>query len=199
MAARIHLVRHGAHADVGRALTGRSAGAPLSATGRAQARWLAGWFARTGPIAAIHASPQQRTQETASVIGERLGMPVEAVGALDEIDFGEWTGRTFAELEHDPRWAVWNAERGTAEAPGGESMDEAAQRAIAHIDAIRRQEWSGAVLCVSHCDIIRGVVAHFLGLGLDRLLTFDVDPGSVSTLLVGDWGGRLVALNRGRA
>jgi broad specificity phosphatase PhoE len=48
---------------------------------------------------------------------------------------------------------------------------------------------------VSHSDIIRGVIAHYLGLGLDNMLRFDVDLGSVSTLVVGNWGGRLTRLN----
>jgi ribonuclease H / adenosylcobalamin/alpha-ribazole phosphatase len=177
-------------------LTGRSSGGPLTATGRAQARWLAGWFARHEPVAAIHASPRLRARETADAIGARLGVEVEVVEALDEIDFGDWTGRSFAELDGDAAWATWNTQRAIARAPGGESMSEAATRAVAHVDGISVREWPGAVLCVSHCDIIKGVVAHYLGLGLDRLLTFDIDPGSISTVLVGDWGGRVLTLNR---
>lgn len=171
---------------------------PLSAEGRAHARWLGGLFACGERVAAIHASPRLRAQETARAIADRIGLEVETVDALDELDFGEWTGRGFVELEADPRWHRWNAARDTAEAPGGETMRAAVDRAVAHVDAVARDEWNGAVLCISHCDVIRGVVAHYLGLGLDRLLAFDVDPGSVSTLVVGDWGGRLLTLNRGR-
>jgi ribonuclease H / adenosylcobalamin/alpha-ribazole phosphatase len=198
MTAKVHLVRHCAHDEVGRVLSGRRAGAPLSAEGRAQAQWLAGQFARGEPIAAIHASPRLRAQETARAIADRLDLQVETVDAIDELDFGEWTGLSFDELDGDPRWQRWNCARGEAQIPGGETMAEAVARAVAHVDAIARQQWAGAVLCVSHCDIIRGVVAHYLGLGLDRLLAFDVDPGSVSTLVVGDWGGRLLELSRGR-
>jgi ribonuclease H / adenosylcobalamin/alpha-ribazole phosphatase len=198
MAAKVHLVRHCAHDEVGRVLSGRCAAAPLTAEGRAHAQWLGGLFARGEPIAAIHASPRLRAQETARAIADRLGLEVETVDALDEIDFGAWTGRSLAELDTDPRWHQWNAARDVAEAPGGETMRAAVDRAVAHVDAVARREWRGAVLCVSHCDVIRGVIAHYLGLGLDRLLAFDVDPGSVSTLVVGDWGGRLLALNRGR-
>jgi broad specificity phosphatase PhoE len=194
--ARIHLVRHCAHAEVGRVLTGRSTGAPLTATGCAQARWLAGWFARHGPVAEIHASPRLRARETANAIGARLGVEVEVVDALDEIDFGHWTGRSFAELHSDPAWTAWNTQLATARVPGGESMSEAVARAVVHVDRLCAREWPGAVLCVSHCDIIKGVIAHYLGLGLDRLLKFDIDPGSISTLLVGDWGGRVLTLNR---
>jgi broad specificity phosphatase PhoE len=177
-------------------LSGRCTGASLTAAGCAQARGLAGQFARSGPVAAIHSSPRLRARETAEAIAARLGLQVELADALDEIDFGEWTGRTFAELDGDPVWAAWNTRRAIARAPAGESMAEAVSRAVMHIDRLASRDLAGAVVCVSHCDIIRGVVAHYVGLGLDRILAFDVDPGSVTTLLVGDWGGRLLTLNR---
>lgn len=199
MSARIHLVRHCAHADVGRVLSGRQAGGALTAEGRAQAHWLAGEIARGEPIAAIHSSPQQRARETAKEVADRLGLTVRVVAALDEIDFGKWTGRSFAELEADQAWQSWNATRSTACPPGGETMAAAVGRAVKHVEAVASGNPKAAVLCVSHCDIIRGVVAHYLGLGLDNLLRFDVDPGSVSTLIVGPWGGRLHTLNRGHA
>ena len=198
MTARIHLIRHCAHGDVGRVLSGRCAATPLTTEGRAQAHWLAGLFAGGEPVAAIHASPRLRAQQTAQAIAARLGVSIETIDALDELDFGEWTGCSFSELENDPRWHRWNAARDVAAIPGGETMQAAVDRAVAHVAALAGREWAGAVLCVSHCDVIRGVVAHYLGLGLDRLLSFDVDPGSISTLVVGDWGGRLVTLNRGR-
>jgi broad specificity phosphatase PhoE len=51
------------------------------------------------------------------------------------------------------------------------------------------------IAAVSHCDVIRGIIAHHLGLPLDNLLRFDVDPASVSRLQLGDWGGRVMSVN----
>lgn len=195
MTAKVHLVRHCAHADVGRVLSGRCSGTPLSAEGRAHARWLAGRFARGAPVAAIHSSPRLRTCETAAAIAERLNLAVTQVDALDEIDFGDWTGRSFSELDADPDWHHWNVARAFAPTPGGETMPQAVARAMAHVEMIAAQNWSGAVLCVTHCDIIRGIVAHMLGLSLDRLLLFDIDPGSVSTLVLGERERRVLTLN----
>lgn len=199
MSAQIHLMRHCAHADVGRILSGRSTGGGLTAEGRAHAHWLAGEIARGEPITSIQSSPQRRARETAEVVAGRLGLAVRIVPALDEIDFGRWTGRSFADLEQDEAWRGWNAARASACPPGGETMAAAVARAVAHIEAMAAGEPRGAVLCVSHCDIIRGLIAHYLGLGLDNLLRFDLDPGALSTLVVGPWGGRLRTLNRGRA
>lgn len=198
MTAKVHLIRHGAHDDVGKILSGRSARSPLSAAGRAQAQWLAAHFARQGPIAAIHCSPRERARATAEIIGVRIGVPAQVIDALDEVDFGTWTGRSFDDLEHDPDWRAWNRRRSEVRPPNGERMAEATARAVGHLDALVQRGGGGTLLCVSHCDIIRGIVAHYLGLGLDRLLAFDVDPGSVSTLLLGHWGARLLKLNGGQ-
>lgn len=198
MTAKVHLIRHGAHDDVGRVLSGRSARSPLSAAGHAQAQWLAARFARESPIAGIHCSPRERTRATAEIIGARIGVRVQTIDALDEVDFGAWTGRSFDELEQDAEWREWNRRRSSVRPPNGERMEDATARAVGHLDALVQRGWSGTLLCVSHCDIIRGVVAHYLGLGLDRLLAFDVDPGSVSTLLIGKWGARLLKLNGGQ-
>ena len=48
---------------------------------------------------------------------------------------------------------------------------------------------------VSHCDVIRAVIARVLGLSLDRLLAFETDPASLSRIEVGNWGARLLSLN----
>ena len=196
MTACIHLVRHCAHGDVGRVLTGRRPGVPLSDEGRAHAARVAEDIAARDSVAAIYASPRERTQETATIIADRLGLRVGTAAALDEVDFGDWTGRSFAELDGDAGWQHWNAARSLARAPNGEAMGEAVARAVAYLEAIAASAPVGPVMCVTHCDIIRGVIAHYLGLDLDRLLRFDVDPGSVSTLVVGDWGGKVTMMNR---
>jgi broad specificity phosphatase PhoE len=48
---------------------------------------------------------------------------------------------------------------------------------------------------VTHCDIIRGVIAHYLGLSLDNILRFDVEPASISTIEINRWGGRVRSIN----
>ncbi len=189
----MYLVRHGSHDEVGRVLSGRSTIA-LNDTGRGEAARLAVRLSAV-PIARVETSPRPRAQETAAILAESHGLKVDIVDALDEIDFGAWTGRDFADLDDDPAWHLWNAERGRAATPGGETMGAAVMRARRHLDALDRDGAKGAVLCVSHCDVIRGVVASYLGLDLDRMLGFDCDPASLTTIALEDGGARLVALN----
>ena len=188
MTATLLFVRHGSHDELGRVLSGRS-DIGLNASGRAEAAALADHMAQDPPDA-IHSSPRRRARETADAVARRTGVPMQVVDALDEIDFGAWTGRSFAELRNDPSWHRWNEARGTAPTPGGETMAEAIARAWRHLAAL-----SGRVLAVSHCDIIRGVAATAIGLSLDRMLRFDCGPCSVTRLVPEGGGFRLVSLN----
>jgi len=189
---KVFLVRHGAHAELGRVLTGRRDGIPLTPEGRAQAEAVAGRLAGE-QIRAVHASPRERAVETASIIAGRLGAEVQIVPELDEIDFGDWSGRSFDALAGEAGWDAWNSHRGSASTPGGETMAAAVARAAAHVAGL--VTGGGGVVCVSHCDIIRGLIADTLGLPLDNLLRFDIDTASLSTLVVGDWGSRVISLN----
>jgi probable phosphoglycerate mutase len=192
------LIRHAAHGHIGTTLSGRSEGLPLTADGRRQAQRLARLLA-SRPADAVHSSPVQRARETAAAIAGECGREVEAVEALDEIDFGDWTGRRFAELAGDPAWTRWNTMRSQATPPGGESMAAAQRRALRHLRETARRFTDGTVAMVTHCDIIRAIVAAVLGLSLDQILRFDCDPASVSRIAIGDWGEKVLTLNEGTA
>ncbi len=191
MTCTILLARHGIHAEVGHVLSGRSEIA-LADEGRAQAERLAVWLDRV-PLSSIHTSPRARTQQTAAPAAARMGLVPVVAPALDEIDFGAFTGRDFASLDADPDWQHWNAERDTARCPSGETMGEAVERAWRYIHAIAAEDTPA--LCVTHCDVIRGLVARHLGVSFTRIYAFDCDPGSMTTLQLSDTGTRLVALN----
>lgn len=188
---RVILARHGAHDEVGRVLSGRSEIA-LNAAGRAEARGLAAALDSCA-IASLHTSPRRRTMETAQAVAAARRMEVRTAPALDEIDFGAFTGRSFAALDEDPAWFRWNAERATARCPGGETMAEAVGRAFDYLAALPDEVFP--VLCVTHCDIIRGMVAHGLGMDTTRMFSLECAPGSRTTIDLTGGGFRLMALN----
>ena len=70
-------------------------------------------------------------------------------------------------------------------------MAEAVARAVEFVAGLGE----GVTLCVSHCDVIRGVVAHYLAMPMERIFQLGCDPGSVTTLVLEDEGVRLVGLN----
>jgi probable phosphoglycerate mutase len=166
----------------------------LNAAGRAQAQAVAERLAAE-PIAAIYASPLERAQETAAPVAARLGLPMRTCEGLLEIDFGGWTGRRFEDLETDPAWRAWNRQRSLHRAPGGESMGEVQVRAVRTVEAIVGDHAHGVAALVSHGDVIKALVCHWLGLDLDHYDRFDIEPASITEVAVGDWGARVLRLN----
>jgi len=200
MATTFLLIRHAAHIHLDKLFSGRMPRVPLSETGRAQAARLGAALA-SEPIDRIVHSPLDRTSETAVAIAAARGsaVPVAAAAGLIEIDLGDWTGRSWQDFGDDPAWRDWNERRGSARIPGGETMGEAQARIVGCLAALAREADGRTVAVVSHSDMIRAAVAHVLELPLDRLLSFDVDVASVTRIVWGEWGARLLSLNERRA
>jgi broad specificity phosphatase PhoE len=188
------LIRHAAHVHLDKIFSGRLSGVPLSAVGRAQADRL-GVALSHERLDRVLCSPLDRTRQTADAIAAAHGITVEPDDALVEIDMGDWTGRELGSFVDEPAWTAWNTERGTARIPGGETMAEAQARIVALLDRVATTDDGRTVAIVSHADMIRGAVAHAIGLPLDNLLRFDVGPASVTRIVWGDWGARLMSLN----
>lgn len=197
MTTTFYLVRHAAHDDVGSYLAGRSDGVLLGEAGRAQARRL-GERMRRERFSAILSSPRERTRETAMAISTACEIgPVVVEDALDEIDFGAWSGKTFNELNRDPAWRSWNEKRAAAVTPAGESMEDVRQRVMRCIKGVSQRHAGDAVVLVSHADVIKSAVCHVLGLTADSCFRFDIDPASITVIVSGDWGAKLLRLNEG--
>jgi broad specificity phosphatase PhoE len=190
----VFLVRHARHALVDHVLVGRMAGVRLSDEGRREAAGLAAWFAGRN-VAVVQSSPRRRARETAEPIAAALRTTVEIVPALDEIEFGQWTGCRFDDLARDPRWQAWNAARGTARPPGGETMIEAQARLIGHIEHLGRTLGRRRAVLVSHCDVIKAALLHVLGRPVDAYGEIEVAPASVSTIEIGSSGPGVAAVN----
>ena len=188
------LVRHAAHELVDRVLCGRMPGVSLGEEGRAQARRVAERLARER-ITAIHTSPLERAQETAAPIGERLRLAPEVHEALNEIALGEWAGHSFEDLSQDPRWQSWTSARAVSRPPGGESRLEVQARAVGHLERARAAYPDQAVVLVSHADVIKAALLYCLGMPVDGYRLFEIGPASISTLVMGDWGAKVIAMN----
>ena len=196
MTTTVFFVRHATHDWLNRILCGRMPGVTLGAEGRAQAAALAVRLQRE-PIAAVYASPLERARETAQPLAEGLRLDVQIRDALNEIDVGAWSGRTFDDLRDDPHWTRWNTARNVTRPPGGETMLEAQVRIVSAIERLCAAHPEQSVALVSHGDVIKAALAYYLGLTLDAILRFDISPASVSTLVVGDWGAKILSMNEG--
>jgi probable phosphoglycerate mutase len=176
-----HLIRHAAHAHDDDVLFGRMSGIELSPSGREQARALAKRLAGCA-IDGIQSSPRQRARETAAEIAAPHGLPVEIVPAVDEMDYGLWTGRSFSALRTEPAWRLWNEARSASRPPGGESMAEARSRLLAHLRGMHERAPGGCFVIVSHAEILRIALLHCLGRSFDEFASIAV-PLAGSTIL----------------
>jgi len=175
------LVRHAEHALQGRVLVGRSDGVAFSSRGREQMRLLAQVLAEE-PVAAIHSSPRLRARDTATAIAESHRLPVEIHAALDEIDYGNWTGMSFEQLAGLPGWRAWNEARAAVTPPNGESMQALQVRMLAYLHALPKSHARKTVVAISHAEPIRAAVLHATGLALNDFARIDVLPGSITRL-----------------
>jgi len=188
------LVRHGACELMGEVLVGRKLDVGLTADGMHQAQALSRRLANLS-VAALHCSPRRRTRQTAELIEERSGVAVEVHDLLDELEFGEWAGQPFNELEKDRCWQLWNSARHLHQAPGGESMLDAQARIVKHIHETRQRLADHTVVLVTHADMIRCALLYYLGLPLFAYDRIEVLPAAATTLALNDTGATLIGLN----
>jgi broad specificity phosphatase PhoE len=193
MITTIQLVRHGHHGLLGDRLCGRMPGVQLDDLGCRQMSHCAEMIERP---AVIQSSPLRRAQQSASILAWHYGLPVEIAPETDEIDYGEWTSRSFDDLEGDAGWRRWNARRSANRPPGGESMQELQRRIVRHLEQLRGVHADGAIVIVSHAETIRAALLHYSCIPLDDFLSIDVAPASVSTLTVDGSGIRISRINQ---
>ena len=190
------LIRHGENEYVkqGR-LPGRLPGIHLNEHGQAQAKALAESL-KSLPIRAIYASPLERAIETAEPLAQALGFDIQLRPALLDTHVGEWEGQLLKKLRKLPLWKLVQQQPSEVRFPGGESFLELQERLVKEIDAIRSaHKPKDMVAVVFHCDPIKLVLAHYIGLPLNSFQKLGVAPASVSVLMVGKSSAHLAALN----
>jgi probable phosphomutase (TIGR03848 family) len=188
------LIRHAAHGLLNRAIAGRMAGVHLNAEGQAQAVRLAERHARL-PIRAIFCSPVERARETALPLAQRLGLELRITETITEIDFGDWSGRTFPELREIPRWQRFNSYRSGTRIPNGELMLEAQARMVGQMERLREEYPNDHLALISHGDVIKSAVAYYLGAPLDLFQRIEISPASVSVIELQEYGPRVLRVN----
>jgi probable phosphoglycerate mutase len=190
---RVFLIRHAAIDGLGERIAGRMSVA-LNAHGRAQAARLARRFAADS-IHALYSSPQLRATQTAQTLAAALGLEIQLAAELDEVDFGNWTGKTYDELRGLSEWRLFNTLRSATRIPNGELLLETQARMVALLERLRRRHPGQTVALVSHADPIRLALIHQLGAPLDFLLRLEIGPASVSAVELGTETARVLYLN----
>lgn len=161
---RLYLIRHGATILTAEDRFAGATNVPLSDEGRAQAASLAERL-RNVKLAAVYASPLDRTMETASIIAAPQQLTPIPRDGLKEISHGRWEGMTRAEMlaAYPDEAAAWDEDPYTFAPEGGETGLAVSARALPVIRAIYEAHRGQPVAIVSHKATIRLVLSSLLG------------------------------------
>ena len=188
------LVRHAVTPQTGPILSGRAPGIDLSDTGRQQAAAVGERLAGL-PVAAVYASPIERTTQTAQAIAAHHSLAVTPLVGVLEADYGEWTGAKLADLATTDLWKVVQRTPSRVTFPGGEAMTAMQTRMVAALEAVVADHPGDLVVVVSHADPIKAAIAHFTGLHLDLFQRIAVSPASVTAFSFSTHGVTLLTSN----
>jgi probable phosphoglycerate mutase len=191
---RLVLVRHAVTDHTGPLLSGRMPGVDLSDKGRAQAEAVAERLAVL-PVAAVYASPIERTTQTAQLIAKHHGLDVAALPGVIEADYGDWTGGKIVELAKTEEWRVVQIAPSRARFPGGESIREMQHRTVGALDELISKHPHETIVVVSHADPIKSAIAHYTGMHLDLFQRVHVAPASATIFDFHTYGAMLVKCN----
>ncbi len=197
MPKKITLIRHAA---IGAEWNGRYIGredVPLSDLGIEQAQQLAQRLTTPGfpPIECLWCSPTQRARQSAQPLIPHLACAPVFDVRLHEIDFGQWEGLTFAQIQRkDPHLVdQWAAHPGTFDFPGGEALPRFHAR-IKAVAAAIHAETCNHLAIVSHGGVLQSLLCALLQYPLEDHLKFSLERGGYATLQLEDTHAVLTGL-----
>ncbi|RMG77387.1 MAG: MSMEG_4193 family putative phosphomutase [Chloroflexi bacterium] len=192
----ILLIRHAVNDFVKTGkLAGWTPGVHLNDEGKAQAEALGQRLAHM-PIDHIYASPLERTMETAQAIQRHHPhLHIQENLQLAEVQYGDWEGEKIADLRQRKMWQVVQEYPSRAGFPKGETMRAVQVRAVNEIERLVQDHPNQTVIVVSHADIIKMVMAHYLGMHLDNFQRIVISPASINTLMLGHSRPFIVTMN----
>ena len=189
------LVRHGQTPTTGASLPGRAPGLHLADKGIAQAEAAAARIGALESVAAVYASPMERTRETAAPIARAHKLRVRQAKGLIECDFGDWTGKKLAQLRKLDEWRTVQRYPSGFRFPGGESFAEMQSRSVDAVHELVGRHPGETIVGVSHADVIKGVVAAATGTHLDLFQRIVISPCSITAILYTTEGPIVLTVN----
>jgi phosphoserine phosphatase len=158
---------------------------PLTGAGLCQAEQTRDYVCRIAPhLAKIYSSPLTRCITTGSIIGQPFGLTPLPREGLNDIDYGDWQGRTVAEVSSASPAAVaaWFSSPADAQIPGGETLQGVADRVSRTLEEIVKESPGEAVAIIGHDSVNRVILLLALGLQLSSYWRIGQQPGAVSRL-----------------
>jgi broad specificity phosphatase PhoE len=194
MESKLLLVRHAITSWHGQSRVLGQNDIPLDEEGISQALGLSEAL-KSVNVGRIVTSPLQRARRTAELVAQPHGAGVQADDRLTDFRVGEWEGLTYAELAQRADYKRFLADPLGTAIPGGEALGQARERAVAAATDTMRDAAGKCIVFVTHSDIVRLLLCHYFGLGLEQYTCLRVSVASVSVLSISDRKVKLLTLN----
>ncbi|HEV3113262.1 MAG TPA: histidine phosphatase family protein [Candidatus Binataceae bacterium] len=158
----------------------------LDEGGRAQVE-MAVALARELALDLIISSPLPRATQSAEIIARGVGgIDILTDDRLEEVRYGAWEGKTYQQLIHDESYINYRKAPLESLTPGGETIRQVQQRGVAAVDAAVTTHRGKHILFISHGDIIRTVLCHYMRLDLIHFHRLRVDNATFSGVEISD-------------
>ena len=154
---------------------------PLNEEGRKGVTTLAREL-RIKKIPIIYSSTVERALETARILAEEWGAELREEPRLDESRFEGWVGKTYHELRDDENFKLYFDSPTRSRFSEAEGMIDIQRRALDAVEHIVQEVKTGRAAAVSHSDVIKPVLAHYLGMDLDAIHRLSVANASSSLI-----------------
>ncbi|MCH6556928.1 MAG: histidine phosphatase family protein [Nitrospirae bacterium] len=167
---------------------------PLNANGREQVNQLAK-FLTTRSVRGLYTSPVVRARQTAEILVAALDVPVTVDNGLTEVRVGQWEGLYWKDLAEETARLDFYAHPQVARPPGGETLHEVQRRATAAVAQACSDEGAGSLIVVSHADVVRAILGHYLHIDLQLARHMRIDHASLTALDLNGSEADLLFLN----
>ena len=126
----------------------------------------------------MYSSPLERAISLADAISEELGLEYETREELRELNFGMFENKTYSQIEkeHPKEWKDWIRDYKGYTIPGGENFVEWRNSTISFVDSIKEKD--GTTLIVTHGGNALNIITHLLGMGIDDMWHFKIEPAA---------------------
>ena len=180
---RVFLFRHGETANADRVCLNGHFDVDLSDKGMEQSRRLAEALIPQ-PLKAVYSSDLQRTHKAARLIAEPHGLQSVAFPELRELSFGEWEGKSLAELNEkypgEMNQRIKQTESFRAE--GGETFQELHNRVVPKFMELTQNHPGETIAFVCHGGVNRALLAHLLGFPIANLFRISQSYAAVNII-----------------
>lgn len=177
----LYLIRHG-QTDWNRDRRIMGTGpVPLNESGRAGVAELARAL-KAKQISVVYTSTVERALESAHILADEWGAELREEPRLNESPFEGWVGKIYDELRGDENFELYFEAPTRARFSNGEGMADIQKRALDAVARIAKETWMGRAAAVSHSDVIKPVLAHYLGMDLDSIHRLSIANASASLI-----------------